>query len=49
LAILAIKVHKIFKEGKALETPEDNLAELILQAKVFATNQLPIMKALQVI
>ena len=47
--ILAAQGQKIVKEGKALETPEENLAELNLQATAFATKQLPIMKALQVI
>ena len=47
--ILAVQGQKIVKEGKALETPEENLAELNLQATAFATKQLPIMKALQVI
>ncbi len=46
---LAAQGQKIVKEGKTLETPEENLAELNLQATAFATKQLPIMKALQVI
>jgi hypothetical protein len=37
------------KEGTTLETADENLAELNLQATAFATKQLPIMKALQVI
>ena len=47
--ILAAQGQKILKEGKALETPEENLAELGLQASSFASKQLPILKALQVI
>jgi hypothetical protein len=47
--ILAAQGQKIVKEGKALETPDENLAELTTQAHDFATKQLPIMKALQVI
>lgn len=47
--LLAAQGQKIVKEGKTLETPEENLAELNLQATAFATKQLPIMKALQVI
>jgi len=47
--ILAAQGQKIVKEGKTLETPEENLAELTTQAHDFATKQLPIMKALQVI
>ena len=46
---LASQGQKIVKEGKTLETTEENLAELNLQATAFATKQLPIMKALQVI
>ncbi len=47
--ILAVQGQKIVKEGKTLETPDENLAELTAQAHDFATKQLPIMKALQVI
>lgn len=39
---------KIMKEGKALETAEENLAELTAQAVVFAEKQLPVLKALQI-
>jgi hypothetical protein len=45
--VLAVQGQKIVKEGKTLETPEENLAELNIQATAFATKQLPIMKALQ--
>jgi hypothetical protein len=47
--ILAAQGQKIVKDGKTLETAEENLAELTTQAHDFATKQLPIMKALQVI
>jgi SAM-dependent methyltransferase len=47
--LLAAQGQKILKEGKALETPEDNLAELTAQATTFAEKQLPIVKALQII
>jgi SAM-dependent methyltransferase len=47
--VLLSQHEKVLKDGKALETPEENLAELTLQASTFATKQLPIMKALQVI
>jgi hypothetical protein len=40
---------KIMKEGKTLETPEENLAELTAEAEDFATKRLPVLKALQVI
>jgi hypothetical protein len=47
--ILASQGQKIVKEGKPLETSEQQLAELTSQAHEFANKQLPIMKALQVI
>lgn len=47
--LLAAQGQKIVKEGKTLETPDENLAELTAQAHDFATKQLPIMRALQVI
>jgi hypothetical protein len=47
--ILAAQGQKIVKEGKPIETPEEQLTELTTQAQDFATKQLPIMKALQVI
>jgi len=40
--------QKLVKEGRSLETAEDNLAELTDQARTFAQKQLPILKALQV-
>ena len=47
--ILASQGQKIVKDGKPLETPEEQLAELTTQATDFATKQLPILKALQII
>jgi SAM-dependent methyltransferase len=47
--ILTAQGQKILKDGKTLETPEENLTELTLQATAFATKQLPIMKALQIV
>lgn len=49
LAILTAQGRTLVKKGKTLETQEENLAELNLQAKAFAAKQLSIMKALQVI
>ncbi len=40
--------QKLIKDGKTLETPEENLAELTAQAETFAQKQLPILKALQI-
>ncbi|HEY0962921.1 MAG TPA: methyltransferase, partial [Pseudomonadales bacterium] len=45
---IASQGQKLLKEGKALETAEENLAELTGQAQVFAKKQLPILKALQI-
>lgn len=47
--ILEAQGQKIVKEGKALETAGENLAELTALAETFATKQLPILKALQII
>ena len=47
--ILASQGQKIVKEGKALETAEEHLAELTTQAHEFAVKQLPSLKALQII
>lgn len=46
--ILQSQGQKILKEGKTLETPEENLTELTAQATAFAEKQLPILKALQI-
>ena len=45
---LAMQNQRLLKDGKALDTPEDNLAELQQQAGQFAASQLPVLKALQV-
>jgi SAM-dependent methyltransferase len=46
--VLSSQGQKLVKEGKALETAEENLAELTAQARLFAEKQLPILSALQV-
>ena len=46
--ILVAQGQKIVKEGKPLETAEENLAELTTQAHEFAVKLLPILKALQI-
>lgn len=46
--ILAAQGQNLIKEGKALTTPEENLAELTAQAKAFSEKQLPVLKALQI-
>jgi SAM-dependent methyltransferase len=45
---IAAQSQKVLKEGRTLETPEENLAELTRQATEFAEKQLPILKALQI-
>ena len=47
--ILGGQGQKIIKEGKVLETEEENIKELTEQAIVFLEKQLPILKALQVV
>ena len=46
--LLASQRQKIVKDGKTLETAEENLAELTAQAQTFAEKQLPILKALNI-
>lgn len=46
--LLQAQGQRLVKEGKALETAEENLAELTAQAQTFAEKQLPILKALQI-
>jgi len=48
-ALLDAQNQKILKDGKPLATAEENLAELTEQAQLFATKQLPILKALQIV
>jgi SAM-dependent methyltransferase/methyltransferase-like protein len=49
LQYLQMQGQKIVKEGKTLETAEENLKELIDQAKTFEIKQLPILKSLQIV
>jgi len=46
--ILAMQGQAIIRDGRPLETDEENRAELLRQAESFAEKQLPILKALQV-
>ncbi len=39
----------ILKDGKTLDTPEDNLAELVSRATEFATKRLPVLRSLGLI
>lgn len=47
-AILSAQGQRLVKEGKTLESAEDNLADLTAQAQTFADKQLPIWRALQI-
>lgn len=47
-SVLAMQNQRLLKDGKTLETLEDNLAELNRQATEFAEKRLPILKALQI-
>jgi SAM-dependent methyltransferase len=46
--VLASQGQKLVSEGRTLESSEENVAELTTQATVFATKQLPVLKALQI-
>ena len=46
--VLQVQGQKLLKDGKTLESTEDNIAELTEQAQAFSDKQLPIMKALQI-
>jgi SAM-dependent methyltransferase len=46
--ILVSQDQRLLKDGKTIESAEDNLAELTTQATSFAQKQLPILRALQV-
>jgi hypothetical protein len=46
--ILRVQGHKLVKEGKVLNTAEENIAELQARAQAFATKSLPVLKALQI-
>jgi SAM-dependent methyltransferase len=41
--------HSVLKDGQALATPEENLAELTAQANDFGANRLPILRALEIV
>lgn len=46
--LLQAQGQRLTKDGKTLETAQENLAELTTQAEAFATKQLPMLKALKV-
>ena len=46
--VLNVQGQKLVKEGKTLETDEQNLAELTERAQIFIEKSLPLLKALQI-
>jgi hypothetical protein len=46
--ILAAQGQRLMKDGKAIESVDDNVTELLSQARAFAEKQLGVLKALQV-
>ena len=46
--LLQAQGQSILKDGKPLQTPEENLAELTAQAEDFAAHRLPVLRALGV-
>ena len=48
-AVLSAQNQRLIKEGKTLESAEDNVQELVSQANDFARKRLPILKALEVV
>jgi len=46
--LLAAQDQRMVKDGKPLETPEENLAELARDAREFIDTRLPVLRALQI-
>ena len=46
---LQMQGQRLVKEGKSIETPEENLAELTSNAIEFEQKRLPIIKSLKII
>lgn len=44
--LLSAQGHSLLKEGKALQTPDENIAELTQQATKFAEKRLPVLETL---
>ncbi len=47
--LLSAQGQKIVKDGKTMETAEENLAEMRVMAQAFEQKQLPVLRALQVV
>ena len=48
-SVISAQNQRLIKEGKALESVEDNVQELVIQANDFARKRLPLLKALEVV
>ncbi|GJM12038.1 MAG: methyltransferase [Pseudohongiella sp.] len=48
-AILNMQKQKVVKEGKTLESDEENIQELLRRANEFQSKKLPILKAMQIV
>jgi hypothetical protein len=48
-ATLSSQGQRVVKDGVTLQSPEDNLAELTEQARLFADKKLPLLKALNIL
>jgi hypothetical protein len=48
-ALLKAQGQRIIKEGKTLESDEDNLAEIAAQARAFEAKRLPLLRKLGVV
>lgn len=48
-SVLSAQNKRLLKEGKALESAEDNVQELVSQAKDFAKKRLPILQTLEIV
>ena len=46
---LAAQGGKIVKDGKTLQSPEENIAELTVDAQRFADRQIPILKSMAIV
>src|SRR5262249_29337040 len=47
--LLSGQGQRVIKDGKALESPEENIAELTIVARQFAIKRLPVLRALEVV
>jgi hypothetical protein len=47
--ILSMQNQRLLKEGKAIESAEENIQELVNQANEFARKRLPVLKALGIV